>query len=108
MIRCILSCLVALSLLGGAPAVAALAAQPVPANECSMVGQASDQPSKHEKMACCTSDCAVTGTAALAQRDGVQLPSPEPASAPLFLIPVTKLDSVDGATVDPPPRTRLS
>jgi hypothetical protein len=107
-IRFIISCLVALSLLGGAPAMAALATQPMAASECSMVGKASTQPSKHEKMACCTSDCTVTGTAALAQRDSVQLPSPEAASAPLFLIPVSKLKSVDGATVDPPPRTRLS
>lgn len=105
MIRLILSCLVALSLLGGAPAMAALATQPVHASECSMPGQAQNQPSK---MACCTSDCTVTGTAALAQRDGVQLPSPERVIAPLFLIPVTKLDSVDKATVDPPPRARLS
>jgi hypothetical protein len=88
--------------------MAALTTQPVQATECSMPGQAQDQPSKHEKMACCTSDCTVTGAAALAQRDSVQMPSPEPASAPLFLIPVAKLDSVDMATVDPPPRVRLS
>ena len=73
-----------------------------------MSGQAQDQPSKHEKMVCCTNDCTMTGAAALAQRDSVQPPSPQPASAPLFLMPVTKLDSVDKATVDPPPRTRLS
>ena len=108
MIRLFLSCLVALSMLAGAPAMAALTAQPVQASECSMAGQAQDRSPKHEKMACCTSDCTMTGAAALAQRDIVPPPSPEPASAPLFLIPVTKLDSVDITAVDPPPRTRLT
>jgi hypothetical protein len=76
-IRFILSWLVALSLIGGAPAVAAMAAPPPAApqaSECTMPGgDVPDQPTDHGKMPCCTSDCTMAGTAGLAQRDSVNL-----------------------------------
>jgi hypothetical protein len=105
MIRFILSCLVALSFLGSAPAIAAMASPPpVQSNECTMTGDTQDQPADHGKMACCTSDCTMAGTVGLAERSGVELSLTDPVEAPLFLATVKQLDSLDWATVDPPPR----
>ena len=107
MIRLILSCLVALSLFGNAPAVAAMASlQPV--EDCKMASGGPDPAADHAKVACCTSDCAMMGTAAPAQPDGTELSTVEPIKLVLNPLSVKELDSLDWATVDPPPRLRSS
>lgn len=107
MIRLILSCLLVLSFIGSAPAVAAMAA-PTQTAECTMTGDMPDQPADHGKMACCTSDCTMAGTVGLAQPAAIKLSTPEPTNAPIYLASVKELGSLDWATVDPPPRLRLS
>lgn len=104
-IRFILSCLLALSFLGSAPAIAAMAASPpAQSSECTMTGDMQDQPADHGKMACCTSDCTMAGTVGVAERSGVELSVIEPVKPPLSLASVKELDSLDWGTVDPPPR----
>jgi hypothetical protein len=85
-----------------------MAAPATQASECSMAGEMPDQPLDHTKMACCTSDCTMAGIAGLVQGDSGGLPSSEPIKAPLFLASVKELDSLDWATVDPPPRPFFS
>lgn len=106
MFRLILSCLLALSFLGSAPAIAAMATQPpaVQASDCTMTGDMPDQSADHSRMACCTSDCTMAGTAGLPQLAAAGVAELEPVSAPLALSPVRKLDSLHWATVDPPPK----
>lgn len=107
-IRLILSCLVALSLLGSAPAVAAMEAPSAALSGggtmADSVSGMPDGPMPHDKMPCCTSDCTMTGTAGLMEPGGVALGAHEPVKAPLGMAPVKQLDSLDLATVDPPPR----
>jgi len=104
-IRLFLSCLVALSLFGNAPAVAAMSS-PQPAKDCEMASGGSNPAADHAKIACCTSDCTMMGTAALAQPDGTELSIAEPIKLSLNPPSVKELDSLDWATVDPPPRLR--
>lgn len=106
MIRFILSCLLALSFIGSAPAVAAMATQlpAAQASDCQMGDKAPAQPADHGKMACCTSDCTMAGTAAVAQSGNGDLSEPLHSNALLASLPVRQLDSLDWATVDPPPR----
>lgn len=107
MIRFILSCLVALSMIGSAPAVAAMAAPLVPqAGECTMNGgDMPAQPTDHGKTPCCATDCTMAGAAAVAQPATGNLSERWPAKALLANAPTKQLDSLDWATVDPPPRT---
>ena len=106
MFRFILSCLVALSFIGSAPAVAAMATQPpvTQASNCKMGGKMSGQPVDHGKMACCTSDCTMAGTAALAQPSNGDLSEPLHSQLELASTLAKTLHSLDWATVDPPPR----
>jgi hypothetical protein len=105
-IRFILSCLLALSFIGSAPAVAAMATQlpTAQASDCKMAGKMPGQPADHGKMACCTSDCTMAGAAAVAEPGNGELSEPLHSNAVLASMPVKPLDSLDWATVDPPPR----
>jgi hypothetical protein len=106
-IRFILSCLVALSLIGGAPAVAAMA-EPSPASQasdCTMSGGGMpDQPADQDKMPCCTGDCTMAGTVGLPLSNSAGIDELQPTKAALAIGPVHELDSLEWATVDPPPR----
>jgi hypothetical protein len=105
-IRFILSCLLALSFVGSAPAVAAMATElpTAQASDCKMASKMPGHPADHGKMACCTTDCTMAGTAALAQRGSGDLSEPLHSNVVLASIRVKALDSLDWATVDPPPR----
>jgi len=104
-IRFILSWLVAISLVGGAPALAAMAAPaPAKSSECSMAGDTQDEPADQGKMACCTANCTMAGAIGLTERSGIELAPTEPAKPPMFLAAAQELDSLELATVDPPPR----
>ncbi len=104
MIRFILSCFLALALIGNAPAVAAVHATPAQQSECYMAGDTGQGTADQEKMSCCTSDCAMTGTASLSHRNAVDLRSANPGKAPMFLALVKELRSFNLAAADPPPR----
>jgi hypothetical protein len=84
--------------------MSAMSPQSLQSNDCAMGKAMPHQPADHGKMPCCTSDCTVMGMAGLAQRDGVELVLVEPVRTPLFLASSKELDSLDWATVDPPPR----
>lgn len=105
--RFIFSCLLALSFIGSAPAVAAMATDlpSAQASDCKMADKMPAQPADHGKMACCTTDCTMAGTAAVAEPGNVGLSEPLHARATLASTPVKQLDSLDWATVDPPPRS---
>ena len=105
-IRFVLSCLLALSFIGSAPAVAAMATElpAAQASDCKMANKMPAKPADHGKMACCTSDCTMAGPAALAQPGNGGLAEPPAVRAILASMPVKQLDSVDWATADPPPR----
>ena len=72
-----------------------------------MAGNMSEQPADHGKMACCTSDCTMVGSVGLAQLAGADVSTPEPTNPPLYLVSIKELDSLNWATVDPPPRLNL-
>jgi hypothetical protein len=106
-IRFILSCLIALSMLGSAPAFAAMSAPPAAAqaSDCEMPGGVMpDQPADHEKMPCCTSICTMAGMAGIPQPSGADIRELRLDKTPPAIAAVHELDSLDWATVDPPPR----
>ena len=72
-----------------------------------MAGNMPEQPADHAKMACCTSDCTMVGSVGLAQLAGADVSTPEPTNPPLYLVSIKELDSLNWATVDPPPRLNL-
>jgi len=84
--------------------VATAAQQPARPSDCAMDKNVPHQPVDHDKMPCCASDCTMTGMAGLAETDTDELPQIVLLGAPLFLVMVKELDSLDWATVDPPPR----
>lgn len=107
MLRFILSCLIALSFIGSGPAIASMAAPAAAQADCNMPDKSAGQPTNHGKMPCCTSDCTMIGMAGLAQRDSFQPSRSGPAERAAFFMTVKKLDSLDAAAVDPPPRINL-
>ena len=97
--RLILAILLALSLVGSGPAFAG------PSSDCPM---ARSMPmGDHQKMGCCTPDCAVAAPSAVLPVADIGVPdlpeSPVPA-----LAPASALHSVSPAAADPPPRTTIS
>lgn len=107
MIRLILSCLVAMLLIGSAPAIAAMTS-PQLVEDCEMAGGVPNPTADHSKMACCTNDCTVMGMAALVQPDSTDVSLAKPTKPLLNLRSVKILDSLGWATVDPPPRLHSS
>ena len=94
-------------MLGSAPAFAAMSAPPATAQarDCAMPGDdMPDQPVDHDKMPCCTSNCTMAGMVGIPQPSSADIGELQPEKAPLTIAAVHELDSLDWATVDPPPR----
>jgi len=62
----------------------------------------------HQKMGCCTPDCAVACVPAVLGAATVDLHAVEPSVAPSAISLTTFLASIGPAATDPPPRTTLS
>jgi len=62
----------------------------------------------HQKMGCCTPDCAVACVPAVLGAAMVDLPAMEPSVAPAAVSLTIILASVSPTATDPPPRTTLS
>lgn len=109
MIRFVLSLLVAFSLIGGSPAIAALAVpSAAQASECTMDDGALQGPMDHGKMPCCTSDCTMTGTAGIAEPGGASFTQPPFAKTQHAAALAVRLASLNLTGDDPPPRARPS
>ena len=97
--RLLIAILVVLSLVGSGPAFAESS------RDCAMAG--SMPMGDHQKMGCCTPDCAVAAPSAVlpvAEVGVLDLPeAPAPA-----LAPAAALHSINPAATDPPPRTFIS
>lgn len=99
MTRFLLTILVALSLIGApGPALAG------PAMGCTMDG-ASGMDGDHDKMACCTPDCAIGCPAGVVPGGGPYVAEDEIVAAPLIEVSARALPSVGPGATDPPPRT---
>ena len=102
MTRLVLAILLAISMaMSSGPAFAG------PSPDCAMA-RSSPGMADHQKMGCCTNDCAVACVPAVLGADPVDLPSVEPSVAPAVVSLAPVLTSVGRAITDPPPRTAHS
>lgn len=101
--RFMLLILLALSLASGSsPAFAGRS------GDCRMTGATHQMPMDHEKMGCCTPDCAVTCPPAMLPVSDMDMDQP-PASATLPVMALAEaFHSLNPAAIDPPPRTSFS
>lgn len=95
----ILAILVALSLIGSPGA-----ARAAPSVSCTMVGADEGMASDHEKMACCTPDCATPAPAAVLPVADVDEDVVEPVELLAAQPEQGSLPSIILSTDDPPPR----
>ena len=103
MTRLLLAILLMLSLaIGSSPTFAAQA------GDCRRAGATRQMPMDHEKMGCCTPDCAVTCPPAMlpASDEGVGQPPSGDALRSIAL--AEAFHSFNPAALDPPPRTAIS
>lgn len=99
----ILAILIALSLVASpGPAFAA------PSPACSMPGAGTGNPVDHDKMDCCTPDCAVSCPAAVVPAGNLPGPTAPPTGDLAWAPVATDLHSIDPAALDPPPRPSLA
>lgn len=98
--KLILALLVALSLIGS-PGVA-VASPPV---DCTMTAMGKDMAADHEKMGCCTPNCAVASPAALLPASGSQGGPVEHVSGAYWPPVAGGRRATMLLTEDPPPRT---
>ena len=82
--------------------MAAMSPATAQAGDCAM-GK-THAPTDHSRMPCCTGDCTTMGAAGVMQPDNAAVAAPQTVRAPLEIAAVKQLDSLDWATVDPPPR----
>lgn len=99
MIKIIIAMLVALSL-AAAPGSAFAA----PSSGCTMPGAESGMAMDHEKMGCCTAECAIPAPAAVLPVDALEVSKADPVSGPSATLKANSLPSINLAAVDPPPR----
>ena len=92
--------LIALSLIGSPGA-----AQAAPSVSCTMAGAAEGMAADHDKMPCCTPDCATPCPTALLPLLGLDQESVEPLAISGWRPASSSLRSITPSMVDPPPRT---
>ena len=98
-IRLFLAIVVALSLLGSPGA-----ARSAPSVSCSMPGADHGQAAEHEKMGCCTPDCATSAPSALLPSGPLGAPPIEPTVIAEWVPVYLELVPSNPAAADPPPR----
>lgn len=76
-----------------------------PAPDC---GMASSDMADHQKMGCCTPDCALASPAAAVLPSDLAFPAVDPQPRLTAAAPTEALPSVNPAATDPPPRTSFS
>ena len=92
--------LIALSLIGSPGA-----AQAAPSVSCTMAGAAEGKAADHEKMPCCTPDCATPCPTAVLPLLDLEQDSMEPLGIADWRPAPTRFRSITPSIVDPPPRT---
>jgi|GEM_PF-4498585 len=95
----ILAILIALSLIGSPGA-----ARAAPSASCSMAGADEGTAADHEKMGCCTPDCATPAPAAVLPANGLHADPVEPVALLDSKPEPSRLPSIIVWTDDPPPR----
>ena len=98
-LRLLLAIVIALSLLGSPGA-----ARSAPSVSCSMPGADHGQAADHEKMRCCTPDCATPAPSAMLPNGSLGAASLEPAKIAVWIPSYLELVAVNPAAADPPPR----
>lgn len=99
--RLILAILIALSLsLTGSPG----AATPAPSESCTMVGAEGGMAPDHETMDCCSQECATPAPSAVLPLSSIHGESVQPVDIDQRRPSVARLNSVQLALDDPPPR----
>ena len=102
MTRLLLAILLAMSMaMASGPAFAG------PSPDCAMAHSSSGMVD-HQKMGCCTPDCALACVPAMLGAEAVDLTTVEPNAAPAPVSLTAVLASVGLAAADPPPRTIIS
>ena len=102
MTRYVLAILLAISMaMSSGPAFAG------PSPDCAMAHSSSGMVD-HQKMGCCTPDCAVACVPAMLGAAVVDLPAVEPSTVPAAISLTAVLASAGATATDPPPRTTLS
>ena len=99
MLKLILALVIALSLVG-TPGQA----QAAPSVSCTMPGADTGSAADHEKMGCCTPDCATPCPPALLSSGVLNVGPLEPEALAVWLPTHTGLTSLNPAAADPPPR----
>lgn len=91
--------LIALSLIGSPGA-----AQSAPSLSCTMDGSAEGKAVDHEKMACCTPECATPCPSAVLPMGALEHEAVEPVALLRWQPAASSLSSITPSMVDPPPR----
>ena len=99
MLKLILAIVIALSLVGS-PGQARAA----PSVSCTMPGADTGNAADHEKMGCCTPDCATPCPSALLPSGALDVAPLEPDAIAVGLPTHSGLTSLNHAAADPPPR----
>lgn len=102
MIKLLLAIVVVLSLLGSPGA-----ARSTLSASCSMPGAEHGQAANHEKMGCCTLDCATPAPSAMLQSGPLGAALIEPTQIAIWGPSYLELVPVNPAAADPPPRAFL-
>jgi len=98
-LKLILAFVIALSLVGSPGQ-----AQAAPSASCTMPGADSGSAADHEKMGCCTPDCATPCPPAMLSNSLLGVVPLEPAALAVWLPTHAGLTSSNPAAADPPPR----
>ena len=99
MLKLILAFVIALSFVGNPGQ-----AQAAPSASCTMPGADTGSAADHEKMGCCTPDCATPCPPALLPSGALDAAPLEPGAIAVWLPTQTGLTSSNPAAADPPPR----